>query len=267
MLAVFQVAGGCLLAAVDRRGVCSIAMIVIAINGLNQRDSTMGSNFYSGTDAELATGSTNVVSIITPSPVLYGITSATVVSYTALTTNFNTLYQQVIAPATRTPTLVGSKNNAKTLLKKASANLARIFVATSTVTNEMLQALRMNERVIPTPRPVPDTSPVVEVTSVVGRLVNVRVHDPESERRGLPFGAKSANIFSFVGPDAPTDPRQYHFEGPTTRANAQIIFPNSVPNGSTIWLSAAWVSARGQIGMASQPIPFTLQGGSIPAAM
>ncbi len=76
----------------------------------------------------------------------------------------------------------------------------------------------------------------------------------------------SANIFSYVGPTAPTDPREYHFEGGTTKAKAQIIFPNAVPSGSTVWLSASWVSARGQISAGSVPVSFTLQGGAIPAA-
>jgi hypothetical protein len=33
-----------------------------------------------------------------------------------------------------------------------------------------------------------------------------------------------------------------------------------------VWLSACWVSQRGQIGNASTPISFTLQGGAISAA-
>jgi hypothetical protein len=227
----------------------------------------MGRNFYSGTDAELASGSTNVVSIITPSPVTYGITSAIVVSYTALTTNFNDLYDQVIAPATRTPILVASKNNAKKLLKTASANLARIFVGGSLVTNEMLQALRMNERVIPQPRPVPPFAPVVEYVSCNGRLVTIKLHGaPPDTGRGKPFGATSANIFTFVGDEPPTDPRAYYFEGASTRPTTQIQFPNTVASGATVWISACWVSARGQRSPGSVPISCTIQGGAIPSA-
>jgi hypothetical protein len=259
-LAVFQVAGFCLLAAYGGE------YFRLRLLHSQSKDIPMGSNFYSGTDAELASGSTNAVSIITPSPVLYGITAGIVTNYTTLTTNFNTLYQQAIAPATRTPVVIGNKNVAKKLLKTASADLARIFVATSTVTNAMLLALRMKERVIPTPVPVPATPPVVEVISCSGRLVSIRVHDATSESRGMPFGAKSANIYTFVGPEAPTDPRLYHFEGPTTRTKTQILFPDSVASGATIWISAQWVSARGQLSMGSVPISFTLQGGAIPAA-
>jgi hypothetical protein len=108
----------------------------------------------------------------------------------------------------------------------------------------------------------------LEVVSVSGRLVNIRLHGaaPDSTR-ARPFGAIGANVYSFVGPEAPSDPRAYHFEGMSTRTIAQVLFPNTVASGATVWLSACWVSARGQIGIACAPVSFTLQGGAVmPAA-
>ena len=69
-----------------------------------------------------------------------------------------------------------------------------------------------------------------------------------------------------MAPEAPEDPAAYHFEGMATRAKMQILFPNTVPSGATIWLSAQWVSARGQLSFGSVPVSFTLQGGAIPVA-
>jgi hypothetical protein len=226
----------------------------------------MAGNFYTGSDADLASGSANAVSIITPVPATYGVTAPQITAYGVLTTNFNDLLALAIAPATRTPVSIADKNNAKDTLKEASVNLAKIITATQTVTNAMLIALRMNERVIPTPRPVPGTPPTVEVISVAGRLVTIRVHDTETEGRGLPFGAVGANIYSYAGPTAPSDPREYHFEGMATRAKTQIVFPDSVASGATIWLSAQWVSRRGDTSVGSTPMCFTLQGGALPAA-
>ena len=45
-------------------------------------------------------------------------------------------------------------------------------------------------------------APVVEMISVVGRVVKFRVKDSTSEMRGLPFVAIAANLYSFVGPSA-----------------------------------------------------------------
>lgn len=226
----------------------------------------MARNFYSGTEAELATGSTHAVSIITPEPADYGLTSAIVASYTVLAASFNDLLTIATAPETRSPVNIAKKNDAKRLLKAASVNLSRTIAATATVSNAQLLGLNMNLRVSPTPRTVPATPPTITVLSVVGRVVTLRVTDATSKGRGMPFGAQSANIFSYVGPDAPTDPAAYQFLGATTRAKARLLFPNSAPSGATVWLSAAWVSRRGEAGVAGAPKNFTLQGGPVVAA-
>jgi hypothetical protein len=222
--------------------------------------------FYNSTEADLASGALNAVSIVTSVPATYGLTAPIVASYTTLANDFETKLGLATEPATRTSVTISNKNDSKKLLRAASVNLAKIVTATQTVTNAMLLALRMNERLIPTPRPVWPIPPSIDVLSVLGRLANVRVHDAGSERRGLPFGAKSAYLFSYVGPTAPTDATAFKFEGETTRAKAQILFPDSVASGATVWLSACWVSGRGQRSMGSVPISFTLQGGAVPAS-
>lgn len=222
--------------------------------------------FYNSTEAELASGAQNVVDIVTPAVATYGVTAPTMTSYATLTTNYASLLELATEPATRTSVSVENKNVAKKSLREASVNLAKIFTATSTVTNAMLLAVRMNPRVVPQPRIVPGAAPTVDVVKVTNRLVDIHLHDATSESRGLPFGAVSANIYSYIGTTPPTDPREYHFEGATSRARAQILFPDSVPSGATVWLSAQWVSARGQLSPGSTPISFTLQGGALPAA-
>ena len=222
--------------------------------------------FYNSTEADLATGAQNVVDIVTPAVATYGVTAGTMTTYAGLVTSYASLLELATEPATRTSVSVENKNVAKKALREASINLAKIFDGTSTVTNAMLLALQMNPRVVPQSRNVPAYAPTVDVVKVTSRLVDIHVHGPAGEGRGLPFGATAVNIFSYVGPTAPTDVREYHFEGASSRARAQILFPDSVPSGATIWLSAQWVSARGQLSPGSTPISFTLQGGALPAA-
>jgi len=45
--------------------------------------------FYNSTDAELGSGASNAVTIITPVPATYGTTAGFMTSYTTLTTNYN----------------------------------------------------------------------------------------------------------------------------------------------------------------------------------
>lgn len=226
----------------------------------------MPSNFYSGTEAELASGAANLISIVTVAPTSFGVTPAELTSYSTLSSSFATLLTQAQNPATRTSVVVENKNVAKKALKSGSVNMARTIIAFPSVTNAQLLSLRLNERVSPAPRPVPSEPPTIDVISVTGRVVKVRIHDGSTESRRKPFGAIGANVFSFVGPTSPTDPSEYHYEGMATRATTEIVFPDTVASGATVWLSAQWVSARGQASIGSVPISFTIQGGALPAA-
>jgi hypothetical protein len=96
--------------------------------------------------------------------------------------------------------------------------------------------------------------------------VKIRVCDKDSvSPRSKPLAAVGSHIFSYVGEESPADPRAYHYECVASRTTTQITFPNNVPSGATVWLSARWVSARGETSIASVPISFTLQGGAISA--
>jgi len=226
----------------------------------------MAKPFFRGTQSELASGAENVVAVVTPLPATYGLTTTQVASYAALSTSFSAKLLVAITPATRTPVAIAAKDAAMALLRDASVDIARIITATPSVTNAQLLELGLNERTVPTPRPVPGGTPAIDVVSVSGRMVTVRIHNPASESRGKPMGAIGANVYSFVGPEAPSDPRVYHYEGLATRSKTGIAFPDSVPSGATVWLCAQWVNARGQMGLGSTPISVTLQGGPVSAA-
>ena len=226
----------------------------------------MSKNFYHLPDAQFAQASAQFFVLINAAPASYGTSAAQAAAYGVLNTAYQTALNLATGQTTRTKLTIGNKDLARKALKDNAMFLAGIIRGTPTVTNPQLESLGLLPRTIPTPRPVPSTSPMVEVIAVVGRLVKIRVHDATSERRGLPFGARGANIYSFVGTSSPTDPRSYHFEGMTTRAATDILFPDSVASGATVWLSACWVSDRGQTGTGSTPISFTLQGGAIGAA-
>jgi hypothetical protein len=222
--------------------------------------------FYRKTEPELAAGALNLVTIVTPTPTDWGLTAGEVTSYSTKATAFDDALTIARTPATRTAPAIEAKNIVKKILMDATIDVARTITAVPTVSNAQLLELGLNERPNPQPRPVPSEPPVIEVMSVSGRIVKVRIHDGATESRKKPHGAVGANVYSFVGPEAPTDPRAYHYDGLATRATFEIEFDTSVASGATIWLSAQWVSARGQMSPGSTPIPFTLQGGAIPAA-
>jgi hypothetical protein len=224
-------------------------------------------NFYNGKAADVVAGAANFAALIATDFASYGLTTGQATAFGALNTSLQGAYSAAVDPSTRTPVTVAAKNQSLKNMRANAILLSKIIYATPTVSDAQLVGLGLLPRSTRTPIPAPTTAPVVEVGVVAGRLVNVRLHPSDSERRGMEIGAKGANVYSFVGPTPPADPRDYHFEGMTTRTITQVLFPNTVASGATVWLSACWVSARGQTGPASAPVAFTLQGGPVlPAA-
>jgi hypothetical protein len=223
----------------------------------------MPENFYFGKEATVVTGSANFASVIATDFASLGLTSAQSTAFGTLNTALQAAYSAAIDPTTRTRVTIAQKNLALKNMRSSAILLSKIIYATSTVTDAQLIGLGLLPRSTRTPIPAPSTAPVVEVGVVSGRLVNLRLRSADfPDRRGMEPGAKGANLYSYVGATPPADARDYHFEGMTTRTIAQIVFPADVASGATVWLSARWVSARGQLGPASAPVRFTLQGGA-----
>jgi hypothetical protein len=232
----------------------------------HSEDLLMMNNFYVGKDASIVAGAANFAARIITAPTTLGLNQTEAESFSDVNDALQAAYQLSTEPITRTSVTVQATRTAIENMRAQAIRLSRIVYATPTVTDAQLVSLGLKPRPTYTSPNLPKNPPTVIVLSVQARLVNIRVQDVEWAGRGMPPNADSANIYSFVGPEAPTDPRQYHFEGATKRAKAQILFPDSVASGATVWLSASWVSGRGEIGFGSTPISFTLQGGAIPAS-
>ena len=95
----------------------------------------MAGNFYTGTEAELASGSTNMVAVVSPSPESFGLSSSQIDSYSSLAASFKAALTLSVTPSTRTPVAIANKRVLKRQLKTASVLLAKIISATQTVTN------------------------------------------------------------------------------------------------------------------------------------
>jgi hypothetical protein len=224
-------------------------------------------NFYFGKQADVVAGAANFAALIATGFASYGISSSQSTAFGALNTTLQADYSTAVDPSTRTRGAVATKNASILAMRAMAINLAKIIYATPTVTDAQLIDLGLLPRSSRSPVPPPADAPVLEVGVVSGRLVNVRVHAGGSERRGKPVGAVGANVYSYVGQAPPADPRDYHFEGMTTRTITQLLFPDTVAGGATVWLSACWVSARGATSPACAPVPFAIQGGgTLPAA-
>jgi hypothetical protein len=122
-------------------------------------------------------------------------------------------------------------------------------------------------RSAPSPIPPPADAPGLDILSVSGWTVKIKLHDTASSaKRGKPPGVTGASIFSFVGAEAPADIGSWQFEGNTGKTKGTVTFPNTLAAGAQVWITAFWFNGRKQSGPACAPVPTNLQGGGVSLA-
>lgn len=224
------------------------------------------SNFIPSRDADLVTWTNNFSSKINLTPTAYGLSAPQATAYAALNTAFIASYTTANDPSTRSPSAIIAKDDAKKALISSARQLARIVQATPVVTDEQKSDLGLNVRATPSPIPPPDISPAIDVLSISGNTVRIRMHDPlNTTRRGLPPGISGITLFSAVGPTAPTSIAGWTFEANTTRIVADVTFPGAAP-GAKVWFTCFYKNEREQSGPATEPVSTNIAGGSAMAA-
>jgi hypothetical protein len=221
----------------------------------------MPRGFLPNKDADLLAWAQNFYAVANLAPTTYGLTAAQLTAFNTLVTSYQTALA-ACEPGVRNKAAVFTKNGVRANLKNSARLLAKLVEGTATVTNAQKATLGLNVRAMPTPIPPPAFAPQVDVVSVVGRTVKIRLHNSETtDRRGKPAYVKGASLFSFVGPTAPTDPNAYKFEGNTTLTVMLVAFPETVAPGATVWITAVWFNERAQSGPAATPVSAVIQYG------
>ncbi len=224
----------------------------------------MAADYIPTTDAGLLAFGGNFSTIITASPLPLGLTAPIAVILAGKQAAYAAAYTLAVDPATRGGASILAKEIARTDLVKYIRLLARTIQGTMTVTDAQRYALGLTVRDIsPSPIPAPSSAPDVDIVSVAGRTVKIRLHDSTSPtRRGRPPGVAGASLFSFVGTTPPASLSAWHFEGNTTRTNKlEVLFDAGVPGGATVWFAAFWFNARTQAGPTSTPVSGNIPGG------
>ena len=171
------------------------------------------------------------------------------------------------SPATRGKSTVLLKDSLKRDLTGYSRLLVRTVQGVSTLTNQQKSDLGVTVRTIPGSIPAPGTAPQIDFIAVSGRKVKIRLHDSASgSKRGRPPAVKGVSIFSHVGPAAPGTIADWTFEGNTSKTLMGVQFPDTVPAGSLIWLTAFWYNAKSQAGPMTAPVSTNIAGGGVSMA-
>lgn len=119
---------------------------------------------------------------------------------------------------------------------------------------------------LPSPIPPPATAPDIDVVSVAGNTVKLRLHQAGSTRRARPAGAIGANVFSFVGEAPPSEESEWNFQGATGKPILDVTFPPGTAPGARVWFTARWFNQRKEQGPATAPIGTNIPGGGAMAA-
>ncbi len=219
-------------------------------------------------EGELLTWATTFGGHITATPTDFGLDAAQATAFDTLLNAYRTAYDTANDNATRTPSSIIAKNDAKDALVANARLLAAIVQATPGVTNIQKSDLGLTVRdTEPTPVPPPGQPPALEIVSAVARTVRIKLHDVKSgTSRGKPAGVTGAAVFSFVGDTPPTSLDDWKFETNTTKTIIDIEFSDTLPNGSQVWLTAFWFNTKTQSGPACQPVPALIPGGMSQAA-
>ena len=225
----------------------------------------MGRNFYYGSDARVVAGSANFAALIGASAESFGLSPEQADRYQLLDARLQETYRAATTPETRTSVAVRAKDEAMRAVQRTAAGYAVQVAAQATVSDAQLIALGLQPRPTGVRRQMSSEPPTVQVVSVVGRVVTIRIHARDTEGRRMADGAMGAIVWSYVGDEPPADARLYRMEGLAPRATYTIVFPNEVPSGATAFVSAGWVSRRGQRGRSCSPVRLTIQGGPVVA--
>lgn len=218
-------------------------------------------------DSSLLNWSTNFNTRCVASPVTFGLTAGQMTIYTPLHNTFVSAYNAANIVGSRSKSLVSAKNDAKAALLLDARALYALVAANTTVSAANKDLINVAVRRHPAPQPVPSVSPALDIVSVMGKTIKIRLHDAAiPSHRGKPAGVKGASVFSFVGTEAPTDPAEWKFEGNTTVTTVDIVFPTTVAAGAQVWLTASWFNERAQAGPTCAAVGANLQYGSLMAA-
>jgi hypothetical protein len=187
----------------------------------------------------------------------YGLTEDQGEACTAANTAYSTAYLAAVNPETRTRGAVAAKNAARAALAAVLSGLVKIINGTPSVTDAMKIELGPSVRKMPAPIPPPANAPSIDIISITGRTVKLRLHGEDAMRRGKPAGVAWAEVYSYVGEAPPADVALWTRQANSTRPRVTITFGQSA-QAQTVWLTASWFSPTAAKGPGSDPVSVNL---------
>jgi hypothetical protein len=227
----------------------------------------MSREFLPRTDAGLAAWSAHFAAAVAAGD--YGPTPQQKAACSASQLRYAGALAAALDPDTRGGSTVLGKNLARQELEALIRQLAGIIRANPAVSDQQRYDLGLTVRKAPSPVPAPGEAPRIDLVSMTGHRMRLRLHNGTGPRRGKPAGVIGASVLSFVGPTPPADLSDWVFQKNTGRTLVELEFDPSLAPGTTVWATAFWFNSRTQPGPAARPhsalIQFPMNGPAAPA--
>jgi hypothetical protein len=213
----------------------------------------MPRDYVPAREASLVTFANNYSSQISTSFASLGLTAGQASNVASLTGLFVSAYNVVHNGSTRSPANIILKDQAKVNMVAGIRQTAGIIQKCPTVTNAQRETLGLTVHAQSSPIPPPAEEPKVDIVSVNGRTVRVKLHDGSGTKRGRPAFVAGAAVFSYVGSAPPANIEDWVFQGNVTKTQFDVVFDSSLAPGATVFITSFWYNAKAQSGPACNP--------------
>lgn len=207
--------------------------------------------YIPSTDAGLDAWAQNFSTLITATPLVYGLTSGNAVTIAAAVDSFHDAYLVTTVPATRTSPAVAAKDAAKNAMLAIVRPFAQQISKNTAVTDEDKIAVGVN---LPnpsrTPVPPPTTAPALSLAAAAPGVLTIGYKIAEgSAGKNKPNGTIGVELWRAIGTLPAIDPAQASYFGTITKSPNAIAFSGG-DQGKTVTFFARWVTRSGPGGAA-----------------
>lgn len=200
----------------------------------------------------------NFSTLLTATPLLFGLTSTDAGNVSAAESAWNAAYTLVTSPSTKTKDTVQAKN----IQRVSSLNIVRPYAQNISLNPAVLAsnkvAIGVNPRTsTPTPITPPSTYPLVTIVSALALQHILRYRDelasPSSKSK--PYGVVQIQLYASTSATPIVDPTLLQFQGVRTKSPTTVTWPSGAA-GLRAYYAAKWVTRSGLTGPWSPIVSF-----------
>lgn len=217
-------------------------------------------DYIPATDAGLDNWATNFSTLLTASPATYGLVAGDGTIVAGVFTTWHTAYLAAISPATRTPSQVQTKNDAKFNMLAVVRPYAQEISQNAGVLTDDKIAIGVNPRTnTPTPIAAPGTQPVLAFLAATNLAHQMTYRDetqPETVK-AKPPGVKFCEVHAAVSTSAVIDQNLIPFKGMYSKSPFTVTF-GAEDVGKQAYYCSRWINDNGLVGPWSGIVSLTV---------